>query len=86
MQIPQMREAWSKVFAPGADVNVAAYGWEYEDDAIFFEVTDEPLRFSVRREGVSMTGERTIDFVWIKSCSVRRSRALTFGRHQNSTK
>ena len=28
MQIPRMREAWSKVFAPGTTVAVAAYAWE----------------------------------------------------------
>ena len=86
MQIPRMREAWSKVFVPGTTVDVAAYDWEYEDGAIVFEVTDDPLGFSIQREGVPRTGERTIDTFWIKSCSVRRSRTMTFGRNQNSTK
>ena len=36
----------------GTSVDVAAYGWAYDAELIFFEVTDDPLRFSVQREGV----------------------------------
>ena len=86
MQIPRMREAWSKVFAPGTTVDAAAYAWEYDDDAILSEVTDDPLRFSIQREGVSRTANARLIPFWIKSCSVHRSRVLTCGRHQNSMK
>ena len=62
MQISQMREAWGKVFAPGTNVGIA-YDWAGSDepDGVLYEVTNDPLRFSVQREGVSRTGERTID-------------------------
>ena len=63
MQISQMREAWSQVFAPGIVLDSLAYDWAQSDEPgdILYEVTDDPLRFSVQREGVSRTGERTID-------------------------
>ena len=51
------------MFAPGTEVGSIAYDWEGSNapDDVFYEVTDDPLRFSVQREGVSRTGERTID-------------------------
>ena len=63
MQIPRMREAWSNVFAPGTEVGSIAYDCEGSNapDDVFYEVTDDPLRFSVQREGVSRTGERAND-------------------------
>ena len=65
-----MREAWSKVFAPGTTVVVAAYVWEYEDDAILFKVTDDALRFSIQREAhPEQVNAQSVPF-WIKLCSV----------------
>ena len=79
MQIPQMRDAWSKVFRLGTLVSVGAYGWEFDGDlgGIMFEVTEDHLRFRIQRQGVSQTGERTIhslfrsNRVWVTNYKLR---------------
>ena len=87
MQISQMREAWGKVFAPGTNVGIA-YDWlgSEEPDGVLYEVTNDPLRFSVQREGVSRTGERTIDTFLDQIVFGLPVTSFDLWQNQNSTK